>query len=350
MQRLKMLFNCFLLGMIVLAVGCTKRIYQLTYPALSDGKYDMEFPYWNCSEELKRIGETIKMINSIAYYKAYIFDAGSKVRRHQINGKFIKKNASNLIYYNNSTSGTATIILHKNNHVGLLTCAHIVDFPDTLIRYFTTEDGVPGFYIQSVAIKERQSNYVTDLWEIGEVDVLKLDKTNDIAVLGTALPVNETYVFPVFDYPIGSAKNLEWGSFVYLMGFPRGVKLITRGIVSDPNRSKDGAFIIDALFNRGCSGGVVLAVKDGVPNFEFVGIAKSAAAEYEYLIRPADNFDQSKHDLHFPYTGDLYVDYRANINYGVTHVVPVEQIRKFFKNNKQQLRDKGYDFSVFTGD
>jgi hypothetical protein len=344
-----MLFIGFLLGIIILSASCSKRIYQITYPTLNDGKYDTEFPYRNCSKELKQIGETIKLINSIAYYKSYVFDEASQVRRHLLTTEFIKNNASHLIYFNNSSSGTATIILHKHQRVALLTCAHIVNFPDTLVKYFTMEDSRPGFYIQSVAIKEKQTNYVTDLCEITEFDILKMDEANDIAILGAELPATEDFILPVFDYPIGNAKKLEWGSFVYLMGFPRGYKLITRGIVSDPNRTKNGMFIVDALFNRGCSGGLVLAVKDGVPNFEFVGIAKSAAAEYEYLIRPADNFDQSKYDTHFPYTGEIFVDYKANIQYGVTHVVPVEEIQAFFKRNKDYFIENGYDFSSFTG-
>ena len=335
---------------IVVFAACTRQIYQAAYPTLNDGVYDTEFPYRNCSKELKRIGDTVKMVNSIAYYKSYIFDKNSQILRRNLSPEVLKTNATGHIFFNNSTSGTATIIFHEGHRLALLSCAHVVSFPDTIVSYFTLSDGRPSVFIQSVAVKERQSNYVTDLWKIPEVDVLATDAANDIALLGGYLPSPDLPLIPVFDYPFGSAKKLEWGSFVYLLGFPRGYKLITRGIVSDPNRSKTGEFIIDALFNRGCSGGLVLAVKDGVPNFEFVGIARSAAAEYEYVIRPTSSFDQTKFDLNFPYTGDLFVDYKANINYGVTHIVPVEQIQEFFKDNKRQLLDKGYNFSKFTGD
>ncbi|MBU0712873.1 serine protease [bacterium] len=330
--------------------ACTRQIYQTAYPALNDGAYDTEFPYRNCSKELKRIGDTVKMVNSIAYYKSYIFDDASQILRRNLTPEIIKNSATGHIFFNNSTSGTATIIFHAGQRLALLTCAHVVSFPDTIISYFTLSDGRPSMFIQSVAVKERQSNYVTDLWKIPELEVLATDDANDIALLGGNLSGTDVPMVPVFDYPFGSAKKLEWGSFVYLLGFPRGYKLITRGIVSDPNRSKTGEFIIDALFNRGCSGGLVLAVKDGVPNFEFVGIARSAAAEYEYVIRPSTTFDQSKYDLTFPYSGELFVDYKANINYGVTHIVPVEQIQVFFKDNKRKFLDRGYNFSGFTGD
>jgi len=338
-----------LLGVLLLST-CTRRIYQTAYPALNDGSYDTEFPYRNCSKELKRIGDTIRMINAIAYYKSYVFEKSSGILRRDVSQETLREKAVEHIYFNNSSSGTATIIFHEGRRLALLTCAHVVTFPDTLISYFTLSDGRPSVFIQSVAVKERQSNYVTDLWKIPEVEILATDKVNDIALLGCELPGPDIPPIPVFDYPFGSAKNLEWGSFVYLLGFPRGYKLITRGIVSDPDRNKSSEFIIDALFNRGCSGGLVLAVKDGVPNFELVGIARSAAAVFEYVVRPSNNFDQSKYDLNFPYTGDLFVDYKANINYGVTQVVPVEKIQEFFRKNAQELRNRGYDFSKFAGD
>lgn len=338
-----------LLGVLLLST-CTRRIYQTAYPALNDGSYDTEFPYRNCSKELKRIGDTIRMINAIAYYKSYVFEKSSGILRRDVSQETLRERAVEHIYFNNSSSGTATIIFHEGRRLALLTCAHVVTFPDTLISFYTLSDGRPSVFIQSVAVKERQSNYVTDLWKIPEVEVLAADKVNDIALLGCELPGPDIPPIPVFDYPFGSAKNLEWGSFVYLLGFPRGYKLITRGIVSDPDRNKSSEFIIDALFNRGCSGGLVLAVKDGVPNFELVGIARSAAAVFEYVVRPSNNFDQSKYDLNFPYTGDLFVDYKANINYGVTQVVPVEKIQEFFRKNAQELRSRGYDFSKFAGD
>ena len=45
-------------------------------------------------------------------------------------------------------------------------------------------------------------------------------------------------------------------------------------------------FLVDAVFNRGYSGGIVLAIRDGVPNFELVGLVKSVPAEYEYVMKP----------------------------------------------------------------
>ena len=43
-------------------ISCAKKIYQVAYPTLYDGKYDSEFPYKNCSQQLHDISTSICMI------------------------------------------------------------------------------------------------------------------------------------------------------------------------------------------------------------------------------------------------------------------------------------------------
>ena len=87
-----------------------------------------------------------------------------------------------------------------------------------------------------------------------------LDEKNDIAILSKEFSTPPKLHIPVFRYPIGKARELEWGSFIYLIGYPKGYKIITKGIVSDPDRDRQGSFLIDALFNSGLSGGILLAI------------------------------------------------------------------------------------------
>ena len=235
---------------IALLSVCSHRIYQTVYPTLNDGRYDSEFPYRNCSAELKQIGETVKMVNAVAYYRSYVFAEDRRVRKSQLQLEFIRQNTSEIIYYNQATAGTATIISRQSDRMALLTCAHIVNFPDTLVRYYALEDGKPSPFVQSLSVKEKQANYVTNIGNVGEMSILRIDEDKDLAILGVQFPASADRLVPVFDYPLGCARDLEWGSFVYLLGYPRGVKLVTRGIVSEPNRDKHGEFIIDALFNR----------------------------------------------------------------------------------------------------
>jgi hypothetical protein len=146
--------------------------------------------------------------------------------------------------------------------------------------------------------------------------------------------------FRTFDFPLGKANELRWGTFVYVFGFPANYKMISKGIVSNPNYDKKSSFIIDAVANQGLSGGIVLAIRDGVPNFELVGMVLTAPAEYEYVLRP------KKDDvvlLGSEYIGPVITGARKNIKYGITKVLAIESIMKFIENNSKILLENNID-------
>ncbi len=336
------LFFSILIILSFLFGGCSRKIYQVAYPTLSDGKYDSEFPYKSCSKELNKIVRTVKKLTAIAYYRSYVFEPEAKITLSQIQNNLYKKKASRELYYNNSVIGSATVIHYHARRLVLLTCAHIVDFPDTVLTYYLDENLRRSSFIQSVSFKIRQNNFVADLPERGQLELLAMDSDLDIAILGKVFKNDIGYGIPMFEYPFGKAKDLEWGSFVYLLGYPKGHQMVTRGIVSQPNRNARGSFLVDGLFNKGFSGGIVLAIKDGVPNFELVGIAGSAAADFEYYLAPPDDVDNTGYYLHLPYSGDVYARFEKRINYGIIFVISAEQIKEFIKENEDILKNKGY--------
>lgn len=323
--------------------GCARRIYQVSYPTLSDGKYDSEFPYKNSSRELQQIAETVRKITAIAYYKSYIFRENQRITVADIQNSTYLRKANKEIFYNNSVIGTAIVLHSDKRSVLFLTCAHVIDFADTVITYFEAQGDRGGPFIRSVAFKKRQSNFVADLPERGDLTILAADNELDIAVLGKKYSRVIRNPIPVFNYPLGQAAQLEWGSFVYMLGFPKGYQMITRGIVSQPDRDKNHAFLVDALFNKGFSGGIVLAIRDGVPNFELVGIASSVAAEFEYKLRPYPHISKAGYDPRLPYTGDSFVEFQKNIIYGITFVISAESIYSFLKKHRMFLNEEGYD-------
>ena len=335
----------FIFFLVIFLWGCSRKIYQVAYPTLNDGKYDSEFPYKNASSELKEIAQSVRKLSAIAYYKSYVFDEKNQLLKSDLKKNDYRKLAIKEIYYNNSVIGSATIISYIGRRITLLTCAHIVDFEDTLYTYFRTESGLQTPFLQSIAIKQKQKNFVADLPERGDLEILAMDTKLDVALLGRVFTSDSYFPLPVFDYPFGRALELEWGSFVYLIGYPKGYLMVTRGIVSQPDRDHEGSFLVDALFNRGFSGGIVLAVKDGVPNFELVGLASSVAADFEYNIVPPEDVSSSRFDPRIPYKGDVYVEFNRVINYGITFIVSTEIILDFVKANLNRLRDKGYDLS-----
>ena len=326
--------------LITTLISCSKKIYRVAYPTLSDGRYDSEFPYKNCSEELQEISDAVTKVFCNTYYKNYYFSPDRRVVPKDINKKLLD-NPDGRADLKNSVSGTATVIYFQVNRIALLTCAHVVTKPDTILSYFISEDKLSEKYIQTISIKQRQEILVYGMPEDGVFDVLLIDNENDIAILNKELKSSTVAQIPVLNYPFGKAKELQWGSFVYLIGYPMGNKVITRGIVSQPDRDRRGAFLIDALFNRGLSGGILLAVRDGVPNFEVVGITTSAAAETETVLVPERN---KNYDETVPYEGKIYVDNKKSINYGITKAISAEAILNLIKENRNDLLRKGYDF------
>ncbi len=326
--------------LIITLISCSKKIYRVAYPTLSDGRYDSEFPYKNCSKELLEISEAVTKVFCNSYYKNYYFAPERRITPKDINKKLLAT-ADALVELKSTVSGTATVIYYQANRIAILTCWHVVTKPDTILNYFSFEDNPNKKYVQTISVKQKQVILVYGMPEDGVFDILLTDDENDIAILGKELKSSTFAQIPVLKYNFGKAKELEWGSFVYLIGYPMGHKVITRGIVSQPDRDNRGAFFIDALFNRGLSGGILLAVRDGVPNFEVVGITTSAAAETETVLVPDRN---KNYDETVPYDGKIYVDNKKSINYGITKAIASEAILKLIRENREFLLKRGYDF------
>ena len=124
-------------------------------------------------------------------------------------------------------------------------------------------------------------------------------------------------------------------------------KMVSRAIVSSPNIDSNGSFLLDAVVNRGFSGGTVLAIKDGVPNFELVGIIGSVPEDAEYVLEPEKLKYNMQYNPVVPYRGDMYAIQKEDLKYGIAKVIPVEAIQEFLDKNKEKLSDMGYDIKKF---
>jgi S1-C subfamily serine protease len=342
--------RCVVCGALaLLALACGPTTYKAVFPTLSDGAYDSEFPYRSSSQQLEQIMETVKRISCIAYYKMYTFPAGEKVKLRDLTPDLLDRNESKSVFTNNTASGTGTVIYSSGRKVALLTCAHVVGFPDTVVTYHIDAERKLTAYVASIAFKKRQSNFVAMLPDGGEMEILAIDQDADLAILGRELTQQPPIPIPAFHYPLGSAKELEWGAFVYLFGYPSGYKMVTKGIVSSPNKDKYGSFLVDAVFNRGFSGGICLAIRDGIPNFELVGIIKLVSAHSSYIVTPGKEFGSAEFDSSVPYTGDVYIERKTEVEYGITQAIPVERIREFLERYSTLLSRQGYSVTDLLG-
>lgn len=329
------------LALVVLA-SCASSIYKDMYPTLLDGRYDSEFPYRGCSKQLEEVSETVKRITVMACYKAYSFPRSDSITLSAITKELLDRLEPVAVYQQLNAAGTGTVIYNENSRIGVLTCAHLVDYSDTLVTRYLDPNFRVTPYIRSFAIKTNQFMYLNEVAGGTALDILALDRSADLAVLGQMLTEGKNLLVKAFRYPLGKARQLEWGSFVYLFGYPSGYRMITKGIVSLSGRPTPGSFVVDAVVSPGSSGSIALAIRDGVPNFELVGIIKMIPAQSSYVLAPAkEGFVE--YDALEPYHGEVFVQRKAEIQQGIAVAIPVETIVTFLHKYQSQLVQKGYD-------
>jgi hypothetical protein len=344
MKQIRAALKSVVLTVSVLLLSCSQLEYQTADPVPDhDGQYDTEFPQTAVSYDLERLVHATKMIFAQAHYKTHFYTVQDQVRERDINKETLKE-AYDSQYIQKSVSGTATVILNDTRHIALLSCAHIFAKPDTIITFHRDANKNKSDFIESISIKQKQSNFARDVPGIGDLEILIMDKDRDIALLGTKKPASfRPGLLPRLTYPFGNAKELRWGTFVYVIGYPSGYQIITKGIVSRYERDRENIFLIDAPFNPGFSGGLVVALRDGVPNFEAVGIVTSAAGEDEAFLVPTKHRDYVEN---VPYADSVFVEYKTNIKYGITFATTTNAVVALIRKNMPLLRRMGYDFSA----
>lgn len=341
-------FRLVLLLLLALYItSCSSVTYEKIFPTLQDGKYDSEFPYKGCSDQLEEISITTKRINSTAFYKTYTFNQSDKLKLDDISSDNIFEFAITEGYADQSSSGTATIIYTSIGRVALLTCAHTIHYPDTIVSYIADADGNKTDFVDAILIKESQTVYVAGFPGNSQVEILAMDTELDLAIIGRNYGAFSNAIFPVFNYPLGKAKELELGTFVYVFRYPLGYLMITRAIVSTPNKDESGSFVLDAVVNRGSSGALVLAIKDGVPNFELVGIVQWVPEEETNILTPKKLKNNEAYNPIVPYKGEKFVKRYSSIRYGIANIISIETVAGFLETNRQILNEKKFYFDEF---
>jgi len=333
--------------LVIFLTSCSPVTYEKIYPTLQDGKYDSEFPYKGCSDQLEEISWSIKRINSTAFYKTYTFNPSHQLKLDQILTGNITEFAISEGYADQSSSGTATILYSNIGRVALLTCAHTINYPDTIVSYIADAEGSKTEFVDAILFKESQSVYVAGFPGNSRVEIVAIDPKLDLAIIGKDYGAFSDEIFPVFNYPLGKARELEWGSFVYVFGYPLNYQMITRAIVSTPNKDGSGSFVVDAVVNRGSSGSFVLAIKDGVPNFELVGMVQWVPEEESNILIPRILKNNEAYNPIVPYKGEEFVKRYSSIRYGIANIISIETIVGFLEKNRQVLNEKKFYFDGF---
>lgn len=329
----------------LMAASCTPVRMVIDDNSIKDGNYDSEYSTTPTSPFIEKIMESVKIISSIAYYKYYEIPAEFKLTTPEISPAVINFQAEYKTNYNQPATGTATIVYFDGEQVALLTCAHTVDFPDTIYHYRAKEGHPDAALVGGVSVKARQLITVVGVSEANEYEIFAIDRESDIAIIGKKISNNDFRSFQKLNYKCGNADELNWGTLVYLAGCPVGKKMITTALVSKLPDKKQELFIIDSVLPAGSSGGLVFAVRDGMPNLELVGMVKSIAAKKINFISPSQLTEFPEQYQNNPYEGELYVQPFKDYYYGITYVISINKIVEFLEINRELLDKKGIPVS-----
>ncbi len=328
--------------LLLLFSACQPKLQIATKPALyHDGLYD-PYPVGAVSKDIEAISRSVYKVNGIAFYTTYFFAKDHSFLRSKLTDSLVYGEAESQTVTHESTLGTGTVIYFDGNLAALVTCAHVIHFKDTIVRYFPNAPGK----VQSISVKMKQDIFVSGI-KGKEAVVVVQDLIRDIALLKMRVNGGSPNVMPVkLSYPAGKASDLKWGTYIYALGFPLGHKMLTHGLVSMSGKVKKGTFISDAVFNRGISGAPVFAIRDGAPHFEWVGMAKSGAMDNWIFLQPDLNknqtFTQSDN-----YNGNILVNNKMIINYGITYSISIEEIIKFVHQHETEISEQGFQMDAF---
>jgi hypothetical protein len=334
--------------LLILTVSCSTNVKSVLDAGLQDNQYDKDFGIRENTNSLDNIAKSVMMLNCIAYYNSYLFDKNSKITPVQISSLSLEDISISRIHSTETASGSATVIYSGEGSIALLTCAHIISFPDTVYTYFKNSLGGPTEYIESISIKSRQTNLLPELTISSEVEIIAIDADSDIALIGREIRTLDAGSFVPLGVSWGNSSELGWGTKVYIIGYPLNNKMITSGLVSPPPVLGRDYFFVDAVFNRGFSGGIVLAVRDGAPNFELVGMVKSGTIQKKYNVVPDYNDPDYIYLPQVPYEGTLLVEEDIEMKYGVTKIMSVEEIIRFLEREKDSIEANGFRTSKFV--
>jgi len=291
-------------------------------------------------EKLSELERSSIKITATCYYRNTYYAYPDKNKDSlALESLVIRKNITS-----NSVAGTGLILLQRPHKQLVLTCNHVFDFDDSLKTYYYDKERNQTSHLSSLAIKSGQSIYAYHHnGTRSEAQIVAVDEKNDLALIECA-KIEIMFTELQFQGKFANTDFLKLGQEVYLLGFPKGFFIVTKGLAS-PSTFKN-KFLVDAMFNRGFSGGIVISFSEQEPGYQYVGMANSIAYSSENILAPADEPQVLEQYNNIPYQGEIYVKELKLINYGLTFVIKSNVIVEFLKAESINLKRRGYDISM----
>lgn len=220
----------------------------------------------------------------------------------------------------------------------ILTSSHLVAPKDTVDVYYVDEEGAQTdalfarYVVKGVKVHVRGASS----WR-SRAEVIASDERYDVALIKVQIQTNLGFKYP---NPVDLNQELGWGDWVFLFGYPKGIKQLTGGWVSPspyPN-----TLAVDAVIRKGYSGGPLFAIRQDVKKTKliFVGLIKSVPFTMLNFVTLQHAVPEG-HQLKVEDLNRLVVENMRMVDYGTAYFVSPEGIKKFFLANRSAIERSG---------
>jgi len=294
-------------------------------------------------EQIKRVERSVIGVNAKIRYEIHTYEyalenghvipdpnspVGYRLRRQGANGGIKVDRDERML------SGGGVILgrnLDLHRYV-ILTSSHLVSPRDTTNIYYVDEQGAKTdvlFQRQIVTDVEVSARGVEN-WRVN-ANLVANDPIDDLALI---LAETERNLGPEYPNDPDYETDLSWGDWVFLFGYPREIKQMTGGWVSESPYG--GTFAVDAVVRFGFSGGPIFAVSDDGPRLALVGLVKSVPSSHLDYISPdltlPVGYGLRQEDL-----PKLTVKRQVMVEYGAAYCVNARRIRQFLRATRTTL-------------
>ena len=273
-------------------------------------------------EELEVLASSIVCISTDMKYEIYEYDES---------GTIVTTDDKTL-------SGGGLIInidLQKSRYT-VLTSKHLVAPKETTDVYFLDEKGSETDQLFAQYIIADLLISVCGLrTPPPQVRVIATNEPYDLALLNIRTKKRLGIEFP---NEVGYDEELSWGDWVFVFGFPKGIKQIIGGLVSKspyPNKMAVGAVV-----RFGYSGGPVFAIPRSGGKLALVGLIESVpliTLEFIAHERPLPRgYRLDKEDLQ-----SLNVEKKNMVDYGTAYFVTSNVLKDFLRTERRNIEAAG---------
>ena len=235
-----------------------------------------------------------------------------------------------------SGGGLIINIDHLNSNYTILTSSHLVSPEDSTDIYYVDEKGEKTDILFSRYLLKfkRISVRSGSAWS-AEAEIISDNPKSDLAVIQAE---TNNRLGKEFQNEMGYKIDLGWGDWVFLFGYPKGIKQMTGGWVSKSPYPRTVA--VDAVVRFGYSGGPVFTFSKDKTELAFVGVIKSV---------PRTNLDYIAPDQTLPVGSSLRsqdlpklaVKRAILVNYGTAYFVDSKSIKSFLNSARNTMNDSG---------